>query len=98
MAVLTGRDSGNLLLALFGVLRGVSGEIRVAGAPASPSSPHAAKAKRIGMALIPEDRKTEGLMLPMSVRENLSFAALPRVSKGGVIDRARRDRSSSASS
>jgi ribose transport system ATP-binding protein len=41
------------------------------------------------MALIPEDRKTEGLMLPMSVRENLSFAALPRVSKGGVIDRAR---------
>ena len=27
-------------------------------------------------------------MLPMSVRENLSFAALPRVSKGGVIDRA----------
>jgi ribose transport system ATP-binding protein len=41
------------------------------------------------MALIPEDRKTEGLMLPMSVRENLSFAALQRVSKGGVIDRAR---------
>jgi ribose transport system ATP-binding protein len=41
------------------------------------------------MALIPEDRKTEGLMLPMSVRENLSFAALGRVSKGGVIDRAR---------
>ena len=38
------------------------------------------------MALIPEDRKTEGLMLPMSVRENLSFAALPRVSRGGVID------------
>ena len=31
---------------------------------------------RIGMALIPEDRKTEGLMLPMSVRDNLSFAAL----------------------
>jgi ribose transport system ATP-binding protein len=41
------------------------------------------------MALIPEDRKTEGLMLPMSVRENLSFAALRRVSKAGVIDRAR---------
>jgi ribose transport system ATP-binding protein len=74
---------------LFGVLRGVSGQIRVAGSPASPSSPHAAKDKRIGMALIPEDRKTEGLMLPMSVRENLSFAALGRVSKGGIIDRAR---------
>ena len=35
------------------------------------------------MALIPEDRKTEGLMLPMSVRENLSFAALERVERRG---------------
>jgi len=40
------------------------------------------------MALIPEDRKTEGLMLPMSVRDNLSFAALPRLSRWGVVDRA----------
>jgi ribose transport system ATP-binding protein len=86
---LDGQGQRELLLALFGVLRGVTGEIRVAGAPASPSSPHAAKAKTISMALIPEDRKTEGLMLPMSVRENLTFAALHRVSKGGVIDRAR---------
>src|SRR5207248_1338297 len=40
------------------------------------------------VALIPEDRKTEGLMLPMSVRENLSFAALGRLSRGGVVDAA----------
>ena len=40
------------------------------------------------MALIPEDRKTEGLMLPMSVRDNLSFAALDRLSRWGVVDRA----------
>ena len=39
------------------------------------------------MALIPEDRKTEGLMLPMSVSVNLSFAALDRVSTGGIVDR-----------
>jgi ribose transport system ATP-binding protein len=39
------------------------------------------------MALIPEDRKTEGLMLPMSVRDNLSFAALDRLSRGGIVDR-----------
>ena len=43
-----------------------------------PRSPRAAKSAGIGMALIPEDRKTEGLMLPMSVRDNLSFAALDR--------------------
>ena len=39
------------------------------------------------MALIPEDRKTEGLMLPMSVRVNLTFAALDRISWWGVVDR-----------
>ena len=86
---LDGQGQRELLLALFGVLRGVSGEILVDGAPASVSSPSAAKAGKIGMALIPEDRKTEGLMLPMSVGVNLSFAALDRISNGGVIDRAR---------
>jgi ribose transport system ATP-binding protein len=86
---LDGQGQRELLLALFGVLRGVSGEILVDGAPASVSSPSAAKARKIGMALIPEDRKTEGLMLPMSVGVNLSFAALDRISSRGVIDRAR---------
>jgi ABC-type sugar transport system ATPase subunit len=44
------------------------------------------------MALIPEDRKTEGLMLPMSVRDNLSFAALPTLSRWGIVDKeAERD-------
>ena len=41
------------------------------------------------MALIPEDRRTEGLMLPMSVKVNLSFAAFERISRFGVIDRAK---------
>ncbi len=77
---LDGQGQRELLLALFGVLRGVSGEIRVAGAPVAPRSPNAAKSGAVGMALIPEDRKTEGLMLPMSLRDNLSFAALERKS------------------
>ena len=54
----------------------------------SLTSPRAAKSKRGGMALIPEDRKTEGLMLPMSVRDNLSFAALDRLTRFGIVDRA----------
>jgi len=41
------------------------------------------------MALIPEDRKTEGLMLPMSVADNLTLPALDRLSSLGVIDRRR---------
>jgi ribose transport system ATP-binding protein len=85
---LDGQGQRELLLALFGVLKGVSGEVLIDGKPTSIASPEAAKCKPIGMALIPEDRKTEGLMLPMPVCDNLSFAALDRLSHAGVIDRA----------
>jgi ribose transport system ATP-binding protein len=89
---LDGQGQRELLLAFFGVLRGLSGEIRVGGNAVRIDSPAAARADRIGMALIPEDRKTEGLMLPMTVRENLSFAALDKLTRGGVVDRAKEER------
>jgi len=89
---LDGQGQRELLLALFGVLRGTSGQLLLDGEPVSIDSPAKARSAQIGMALIPEDRKTEGLMLPMTVRENLSFAALDRVSRAGIIDRAEEDR------
>jgi ribose transport system ATP-binding protein len=89
---LDGQGQRELLLALFGVLRGLSGEVLVGGKPVRIGGPRHAKQGEIGMALIPEDRKTEGLMLPMTVRDNLSFAALDRISSGGVIDRAKEAR------
>ncbi len=85
---LDGQGQRELLLALFGVLRGTSGEMLVDGKPVTINSPRQAKDERIGMALIPEDRKTEGLMLPMAVRDNLSFAAMSQFSHAGIIDRA----------
>jgi ribose transport system ATP-binding protein len=85
---LDGQGQRELLLALFGVLLGATGEVLIDGRPVAITGPHVAKCKQIGMALIPEDRKTEGLMLPMSVRDNLSFAALGTLSRWGVIDRA----------
>ena len=57
---LDGQGQRELLLALFGVLRGVSGEIRVAGAPVSPSSPHAAKAKRSAWRSFPRTARRKG--------------------------------------
>jgi ribose transport system ATP-binding protein len=84
---LDGQGQRELLLALFGALRGTSGEIMVDGRIARIGGPHDAKRREIGMALIPEDRKTEGLMLPMSVRDNLSFAALDTLSRFGVVNR-----------
>jgi ribose transport system ATP-binding protein len=89
---LDGQGQRELLLALFGVLRGGTGEVLVDGQPVSLSSPAHASSAKIGMALIPEDRKTEGLMLPMTVRENLAFAAMDKVSKRGIIDREAEDR------
>ena len=83
---LDGQGQRELLLALFGVLQGTTGTVRVDGRRVDISGPNDAKAASIGMALIPEDRKTEGLMLPMSVRDNLSFAALGRLSRWGVVD------------
>ena len=82
---LDGQGQRELFLALFGVLRGVQGEVRLAGRPARVGSPKAAKHDAIGIALVPEDRKTDGLMLPMSVRDNLSFAALDRLSRAGIV-------------
>jgi ribose transport system ATP-binding protein len=85
---LDGQGQRELLLALFGVLGGTTGQVFVDGVPVRITGPDVAKRKDIGMALIPEDRKTEGLMLPMSVRDNLSFAALGALSRFGVLDGA----------
>jgi len=84
---LDGQGQKQLLLALFGTTVGLTGSIAIDGDPVRVRSPKHAKSARVGMALIPEDRKNEGLMLPMSVRENLTFAATDRLSHFGVIDR-----------
>jgi ribose transport system ATP-binding protein len=86
---LDGQGQRELLLALFGVLRGTTGEVVIDGAPVAIAGPRDAKRAGIGIALIPEDRKSEGLMLPMSIRDNLSFAALDALSRGGVVDAVR---------
>src|SRR5579863_2266574 len=86
---LDGQGQRELLLAMFGVLSGVAGEILIDGKRVAINSPRIAKSRAMGMALIPEDRKTEGLMLPMSVGDNLSFAGLARMARGGNRDRCR---------
>ena len=89
---LDGQGQRQLLLALFGTLIGLSGTVEVGGKPVRLRGPHQAKSADVGMALIPEDRKNEGLMLPMSVRDNLSFAAMRQFSRFGIIDPGAEDR------
>ncbi|MGI3778408.1 MAG: sugar ABC transporter ATP-binding protein [Janthinobacterium lividum] len=83
---LDGQGQREFLLALFGGLAGVEGEVLVDGVAVRPSGPAAAKAYSPGLALIPEDRKTEGLMLSLSVRDNLAMATLDRRRRGPLID------------
>ena len=40
-----------------------------------------------GIAYVPEDRKAEGLFLPLSIRDNIALATLPRRSAAGFVDR-----------
>lgn len=72
--------------ALFGVdpLRRGSIAIKGVNAPTQP-----AEAIKAGFGYLTEDRKAEGIVPDMSVRENLTLALLPRLTKGGQIDRVR---------
>lgn len=80
---LEGQGQSDLLFALFGVYSGVRGSISVDGKAVAASGP--AAAMRGGLALVPEDRKTQGLVLPMSVSDNMIMATLPGHSTGGLI-------------
>ena len=86
---LDGQGQKELLLAMFGVLRGLEGTITIDGKLASPSSPAEAKSKKMRIALVPEDRKTEGLMLPMSIADNLIASSFNQVTTGFLIDTAK---------
>lgn len=76
LAGLVGAGRTEVLLTLFGITPALGGEIRIAGGPREIRSPLDAIAA--GLALVPEDRKQQGLVLEMSVRENLSLASLHR--------------------
>ena len=83
---LDGQGQKELLLSLFGVLKRVSGDVVIDGKPHKLTSPREAKAAQPSIALVPEDRKTEGLMLPMSIAENLVIASLDNLSAGPFVD------------
>jgi ribose transport system ATP-binding protein len=87
---LDGQGQGELLLALFGVLRGVHGKMQIKGKPVKIISPADATNKHNRMALIPEDRKTEGLILPMSIADNAILAVIDRLlAYFGLVDSTR---------
>ena len=80
---LAGQGQRELFAALFGVAKRRSGTVAIDGAAVRLASPRDAIAH--GVALVPEDRKAEGLLLTLPVRTNLSLAVLERVSQWGFL-------------
>ena len=86
---LAGQGQRELFLTLFGVNRPHEGRIAVRGETLRLGSPR--EAIRRGIALIPEDRKTEGLLLPLPVRQNLTLPILGRIARMGMVRRRAED-------
>ncbi|MFJ3990928.1 sugar ABC transporter ATP-binding protein [Streptomyces sp. NPDC090032] len=76
--------------AISGALPSKAGSVTVAGVPLRAGSTPAAI--RAGISLLPEDRKSEGIVPGLSVRENIALAALPRLSRFGLVSEAQVDK------
>jgi ABC-type sugar transport system ATPase subunit len=87
IAGLMGAGRTELLKCIFGALKPKSGDFYINGKPYKPKSPITALENRI--ALISEDRKAEGVILSMSIFDNMLFPNLARFSTGPVIRRAK---------
>lgn len=80
---LVGAGRTELLRTLFGIDRAVAGSVRLGGVEVPPGNP--VDAIRAGFALVPEDRKQQGVILEMAVRENISLAGERRNARYGVF-------------
>ena len=89
LAGLMGSGRTELAKLIFGIDRPTSGEILLRGKPAGIANPRIAIAE--GIALVPEDRRLQGLVLDHSVRENLLLPLLPGLNRGRLVDDRRGD-------
>ena len=85
---LVGSGRTTVLRALVGLGRRSSGQLWVDGKQVKwPSSPHAAL--RLGIAMIPENRKTDGVVLETSSSLNIAIANLGRATRGAILTKER---------
>jgi len=90
LAGLLGSGRTELARTIFGADRADAGSIAVDGRPRRIRSPR--DAVRAGLALVTEDRKSEGIVPALSVRDNILLAALPLFARLGVLDPGRQRR------
>lgn len=87
---LVGSGRTSTVKAIVGAIPRTSGEILIDGKPVKVTNPAEAIAHGIGY--LPEDRKTEGLILTKSVKENISLPSLKKKFKKGIVIDAAKER------
>jgi galactofuranose transport system ATP-binding protein len=87
LAGLLGSGRTEVARAIFGADPPDAGTIRMNGRDVSPREP--ADAIALGVGYCSEDRKADGIVPDMSVRENITLGILPRLTKMGIVDEAR---------
>ena len=90
IAGLVGSKRTETARAIFGADPIDDGRIYLRGKPVKVRTP--ADAIDHGIALVPEDRKRQGIFAPLSVRENIVLSALGQFSRGGILDLGRERR------
>ena len=87
LAGLVGAGRTELVRTIFGADKRDSGQILLDGEPVRINSPQ--DAIRLGIGLLPEDRKEQGLILSMAVRQNMSLVDLAEFTRLGFVQRRR---------
>jgi rhamnose transport system ATP-binding protein len=83
LAGLVGAGRSEVMRAVFGVDAYDTGSVRVSGRPLKPGSPRAAMAA--GMALVPEDRRQQGLIMDLSVERNVTLPRSRALARLGLL-------------
>jgi rhamnose transport system ATP-binding protein len=83
LAGLVGAGRSEVARAIFGIDRYDAGAVTVRGRALRKAAPTAAMAAGIGF--VPEDRHQQGLVMDMSVQQNMALASLSRLRRAGII-------------
>jgi rhamnose transport system ATP-binding protein len=86
LAGLVGAGRSEVARAVFGIDRRTSGTVRVLGKELPNGDPLAAM--RAGVALVPEDRRQQGLVMDLGIDQNVALASLTRLRRFGLIRRS----------
>jgi rhamnose transport system ATP-binding protein len=89
-AGLVGAGRTEIARAIFGIDSLDAGTIRINGSAVVPRSPK--QMMREGIALVPEDRHAQGVVLELPITPNITLPVLPELARGGMLDTGREER------